>query len=219
MHTGVQNLRGAADCRGANFCKLFWEPPQPRKNLKGGGLARKARKCGQESVRFAASNLLSGEIHTDWDPGPTGRPGSARAGWRSVSAVCTAPKRPRVASTAPVPLRALPDTDEVGCSWPGTRRPRAALAPRLQRRHRWASAEAAAGRSLESCGSGGAGGPARMTCSRRVAVRSEFEGSGRASGACGRGLHRPRTSPPLERPAERCGPRAGAASRPIRAEA
>ena len=52
-----------------------------------------------------------------------------------------------------------------------------------------------------------------MTCSRRVAVRSEFEGSGRASGACGRGLHRPRTSPPLERPAERCGPRAGAASR------
>ena len=58
-----------------------------------------------------------------------------------------------------------------------------------------------------------------MTCSRRVAVRSEFEGSGRASGACGRGLHRPRTSPPLERPAERCGPRAGAASRPIRAEA
>ena len=58
-----------------------------------------------------------------------------------------------------------------------------------------------------------------MTCSRRVAVRSEFEGSGRASGACGRGLHRARTSPPLERPAERCGPRAGAASRPIRAEA
>ena len=97
---------------------------------------------------FAASDLLGGEIHTDWDPGPTGRPGPARAGWRSVSAVCTAPKRPRVASTAPVPLRALPDTDEVGCSWPGTRRPRAALAPRLQRRHRWASAEAAAERSL-----------------------------------------------------------------------
>ena len=193
---------------------------------------------------FAASDLLSGEIHTDWDPGPTGRPGSARAGWRSVSAVCTAPKRPRVASTAPVPLRALPDTDEVGCSWPGTRRPRAALAAT---NYAWLKQYET--RLVSPCGQTdgypgrgfwrkeAAGGFPKSACSnmRTLARRggesgrggrgwvkaglSEFEGSGRASGACGRGLHRPRTSPPLERPAERCGPRAGAASRPIRAEA